>query len=65
MKRQTYKNPTLAAMTRAGARLDRETYIWWAFELDGDDELDPELEAELPAQFRRETLDERLTDKVQ
>jgi hypothetical protein len=48
-------NCVLAAMRRAGVPLTRENYLEWAYpgQLDCD-ELDPELEAELPVQFQRE-----------
>ena len=67
MKRQNYRDPTLSAMTRAEVPLTRENYIEWMSlgELNGDEELDPELEELLPAHLRRDALEELLTDKVQ
>jgi hypothetical protein len=59
------KDPTLAMLKRAGVPLSRESYIERAFMLT-EDEMDAELEAELPEMFRRTALDEpMLTDKVQ
>lgn len=59
-------------MKKAGARLDRETYIMWATLGEyTSDNLDPELEEMLPHEFRREALDgafseaPMLTDKIQ
>jgi hypothetical protein len=59
-------SPTLAAMRAARIQETRENFIYWLF--DGEPpggEIDPEIEAELPFQFRREALDELLTDKIQ
>lgn len=64
MKRDK-ESATLAAMRRAGVPLDRQTYIWMSLcELDGDDELDWELEEMLPSEISRFALDELLTDKI-
>jgi hypothetical protein len=53
------RNATVAAMELAGARMDRETYLYWMSggEITRDAELDAEVEALLPAQFRRDALD--------
>ena len=60
------KNPTLAAMRRAGVPLTRENFIYWAFGGEpAEGEIDPEIEETFPPQFRRSALDERLTDKIQ
>jgi hypothetical protein len=48
----------LAAMRRAHVEETRENYIYWAFAGDPPaGELDAEIEAALPVQFRRETLE--------
>jgi hypothetical protein len=54
---RTYKDPTLAMLNRAGVPPTRERYIEVAFLGEyNSDNLDPELEAELPVQFQRTTL---------
>jgi hypothetical protein len=60
-------NSVLAAMRLYNAPETREEYILWAFlgEVDPGAELDPELEAELPPQFRRDALDEADEDNIQ
>lgn len=51
--------PTVAAMEAAGAEMTRENFLYWAFAGNPPDgELDAEIEAELPIQFRREALDD-------
>ena len=61
------RDATLAAMKRAGAPLNRETYLYWAYagSPPEDSELDAEIEETLPPMFRRSALEERLTEKIQ
>jgi hypothetical protein len=58
-------NSVLSAMIRYNAPETREEYLMWAFLGNPPEELTPELEAELPPQFRRDALDEADEENVQ
>jgi hypothetical protein len=60
------RDATLSAMKAAGAPLNRETYLYWAYAGNPPEgELDPEIEETLPPHFRRSALDELLTERIQ